>query len=209
MKPRTQLIFLRHGETRFNVEGRLQGQQDSPLTELGVHQARALAERIAAFKVDVLMSSDLGRALKTAAFVSQACGLPVVEDSRFRERAYGELEGLTWTEAREHFPDGRDLYRTNPDVLIPGGESMRQLYERASDAVEVVGKEQEGKRVAIVSHGGFISSLFRYVVGMPLDVPRRARLPNAAINIIEKVDDGWIIRTWGDTAHLGNELDSI
>jgi 2,3-bisphosphoglycerate-dependent phosphoglycerate mutase len=209
MERLTQIVVVRHGETEFNVRGLLQGHLDSPLTEVGAQQARALAQRLVDYKIEALYSSDLGRARKTAEAISTAINLPVIEDCRLRERAYGALEGITWQEGRDKFPQIHDGYRNEPDYVIPGGESLRELYGRVEDSMTDLAARNQGRRIAVVSHGGFISCLFRFVVGQDLAAPRRARLPNAAINVIDCADAGWLIRTWGDTAHLGPDLMSL
>ena len=102
--PDTVFIVVRHGETRWNVEARIQGQRDSPLTENGIVQAEALADRLAAERIDALVSSDLGRALATARRIGDRIGLDVVPDARFRERSFGAGEGLTYADVDEAYP---------------------------------------------------------------------------------------------------------
>jgi len=206
MPPLTEILVIRHVETQSNVEGKLQGHLDSALTDVGKLQAKALAARMPAFEIDALYSSDLGRALATAEEISRTTGKTVIQNPRLRERAYGVLEGLRWDEARLKFPEIHDGYRNDPEYVIPNGESLRQLFHRVAAVMTDLAAEHEGRRIAVVSHGGFIACLFRFVVELSLSHPRKARLPNAAINAIDYQDGNWMVRSWGDTAHLGPDL---
>ena len=150
----TRFIVVRHGQTRWNVEKRVQGQEDSPLTDEGLAQAEAIAERLAQEHFDALVASDLGRALQTAAPIARRCGLAVVPDARLRERHFGEGEGMAYDEIDRRWPDAFSRIReTDPDAVIPGGETRRQFHERVHRAFEALVREYEGKRVCIVKIG--------------------------------------------------------
>src|SRR6266540_7153822 len=153
----TPLTFLliRHGETAWNREGRIQGQRDSALTARGIAQARAAAARVAAERPDVLYSSDLGRAGETARHVSEATDLAVRLEPGLRERRYGIFEGKTWPEIKRDHPDdfARHAAR-DPDHLVPGGESPNQFRVRVLGTLDRIAREAAAKRIAVVAHGG-------------------------------------------------------
>jgi probable phosphoglycerate mutase len=159
------VYLVRHGQTEWNLAKRLQGRLDSPLTELGVQQARASAEVVAARGVDALYCSPLGRALATAEHVADACGLPIEVLDDLAEVSAGELEGATMSEFLECWPDEAaarklDRYRHR----WPGGESYVHAAVRARAALAVI--EAAGhERVVIVSHGQLGRLLLAELVG--------------------------------------------
>ena len=133
---RAQLIIVRHGETEWNLKLIRQGHLDSPLTERGIAQAKALGQRLAQEKFVALYSSDLGRAVQTAEMIAAVTGHGIITDERLRERHLGIFQGLSGDEIRERFPEEHRLHRTvGPSYVIPGGESrgsaadtFRRLY---------------------------------------------------------------------------------
>jgi probable phosphoglycerate mutase len=199
----TRFIVVRHGQTRWNVEKRVQGQEDSPLTDEGLRQAEAIADRLAKERFDVLVSSDLGRALQTAAPIAQRCGLPVVKDARLRERHFGEGEGMPYDEIDRRWPDAFSRIReSDPDAVIPGGETRRQFHDRVHRAFEALVREREGKRVAVVTHGGVLAALYRMVHAIPVGRPHKIAISNASYNAIAFNADAWSVETWDDVSHL-------
>lgn len=200
---KTRFIVVRHGETQWNVESRVQGHRDSPLTAAGLAQAEAVAARLACEAFDVLVSSDLGRALQTAQAVARRCGREVLADPRLRERHFGEGEGMTYGELDYHWPDVFSRVReTDPDFVIPGGESRRQFHERVRGAFESLAREHEGARVAVVSHGGVLAALYRVIHGIPVGIPHRIPIANASYNAVSFEADAWSIEAWDDVDHL-------
>ena len=199
----TRFIVVRHGQTRWNVEMRVQGQEDSPLTEEGLQQAEAVAQRLSKERFDVLVCSDLGRALQTAAPIARLCGLAIVKDSRLRERNFGEGEGLLYDESDRRWPDAFSRTReTDPDAVIPGGETRRQFHDRVHHAFEALVREYAGKRVAVVTHGGVLAALYRMVHSIPVGRPHKIAISNAAYNAIAFSADAWSVETWDDVSHL-------
>ena len=200
---RTQVFVVRHGETVWNAAGRQQGQLDTALSELGAAQAAAIAERLSAAGIDVLYSSDLGRALQTAQIIAQRLGLDVRLEERLRERHLGMLQGLTMEEFRQrHGAEYALFHGGDPDWALPGGESIRQRHDRAvAGACDVAGRHP-GQTVAIVTHGGVLESLMRHTLGLGLDVPRRFSLFNASINTFGVAAGQWKLERWGITDHL-------
>jgi probable phosphoglycerate mutase len=198
-----RFIVVRHGETQWNVAGRIQGHGDSKLTDTGLAQAEAIASRLAAERFDAIVASDLGRAFDTAQAIARGSRLPVATDPRLRERSFGVGEGLTYEEIDRQYPDIFSRVRsTDPDAPIPGGESRRQFHERVRAAFEALAREHDGRRVAVVTHGGVLSSLYRHVHGIGLEEPHRIPIANASYNAITIGPGGWTIEAWDDSAHL-------
>lgn len=199
----TRLVVVRHGETHWNVASRIQGHADSPLTAAGEAQAAAIAARLATERFDRLVSSDLGRALATARAIAGRTGHAVVADARLRERNYGVAEGLTYGEIGVHYPEVFSRVRdTDPDYVVPGGESRRQLFERVRDAFESLAREHDGLRVAVVCHGGVLAALYRHVRAIPVSAPQAIPIPNASYNALAFESGAWTVEAWADTAHL-------
>ncbi len=199
----TRLVVVRHGETHWNVASRIQGHADSPLTAAGEAQAAAIAARLATERFDRLVSSDLGRALATARAIAARTGHEIVADARLRERNYGVAEGLTYGEIGVHYPEVFSRVRdTDPDYVVPGGESRRQLFERVRDAFESLAREHEGARVAVVCHGGVLAALYRHVHAVPVGASQAIPIPNASYNALVFESGTWTVEAWADTAHL-------
>jgi probable phosphoglycerate mutase len=200
---RTILFVVRHGETEWNLIGKQQGHLDSPLTESGIKQAHALANGLLGKGIEVIYSSDLGRAVRTAAIIGSRLDLSVNVDRRLRERHLGSMQGMTKREFRDRFPEEFAAFESgDPEYALPGGESVRQRLERCVAACAELAARHPHGRVLIVAHGGLLSSLFYHALGIPLTEPRRFSLFNAAINSFSVCGDSWHLETWGDTSHL-------
>ncbi len=200
----TKLIIIRHGETLWNVEGKKQGQLDSPLTALGIEQAKALAQRLTEESFTVLYASDLGRAYETAEYIAARTNHKIFPEQRLRERNFGIFQGLTAEQIENEYPAENNSYLTNRvDYVIPDGESLRQFYLRVTDFLESLPTLHDGQIVTIVTHGGVIDGWFRFIFDLPLGTVRRAKLWNASLNCIVHEDKGgWTLHTWGDVNHV-------
>jgi len=200
----TKLIIIRHGETLWNVEGKKQGQFDSPLTSLGIKQAKALAQRLTEESFTGLYASDLGRAYKTAEYIAARTNHKILPEQRLRERNFGIFQGLTDKQIENEYPAEYNSHLTNQvDYVIPDGESLRQFYARVTDFLESLTALHDGQVVTIVTHGGVIDCWFRYIFDLPLETSRRAKLWNASINCIAReAGGGWMLHTWGDVNHV-------
>lgn len=204
----TDLIAIRHGETEWNSAGRFQGHLDSALSQDGLAQARALAERLAAERFDLLLSSDLGRALQTAHAIAARSGHEVLIEPRLRERNMGIFQGLTAAEAQARYPEEYARFRSHdPDYAIPGGESMRRLFERCVACFAELAQRYPGMTLASVTHGGVLAVLYRHATAMPLTAPRDFPLHNTGVNRFRHRQGAWELHSWGDIAHLDHALD--
>jgi probable phosphoglycerate mutase len=199
----TRVYVVRHGETEWNSLGRQQGHLDSPLTEQGIRQAHLLAKALAKKKIDILYSSDMGRAVQTAEIIADMLSLPVHTDSRLRERNLGILQGLTKVEFEERYPEAARLFDTrDPDYVLPGGESLRQSFDRCVDCAQRIAGENAGRNVLLVAHGGVLRGFFHKATDAPIAGPRRYSLFNASLNAFRISEDRWSLDTWGEVAHL-------
>lgn len=199
----TPVILIRHGETTWNRAGRLQGQTDSPLSDLGRAQAEATGKLLSAESIDTILSSDLGRTRDTATAIAKATGATVRLDARLRERSYGELEGHTWTEVEQKFPEAwRRMNAREPDFAPSQGESPRAFFDRVVSVLTELARAHEGRRIVIVTHGGVVGMLYRHVMHIALDERRDYSLFNASINRFRYVELRWFLDVWGDVSHL-------
>jgi probable phosphoglycerate mutase len=202
----TRVIAVRHGQTEWNVQARIQGQGDSDLTQEGLAQARAIAARLAAQPFDVLVSSDLGRATETARAISERSAKPIVLDSRLRERHFGVGEGMTYDEVDRAYPGAFARIRNvDPDFVIPGGESRRQFHQRVVSAMDSLAFAHEGRTIVVVTHGGVLATFFRHVHDIPLDVAHPISITNGSYNVLAHDGSRWTVQTWSDNAHLDGD----
>ena len=209
MASKTTIYLVRHGETEWNLSGRWQGHADAALTERGEAQARALGDRFQHEHFDGCFVSDLGRALRTADLALGPSRMNYETDERLRERDLGVMQGLTTKEMEERCPEIYQSFCQNgPDYAIPEGESFRQFYLRCADALEDYVSRHNGGKVLLVTHGGVLGAIFRYVAQVPLEAPRGYVLLNCSVNVVDKQGDSWNLLQWGDISHLNN-LDSL
>ncbi len=201
----TEFILIRHGETIWNAEARMQGQQDSPLTEQGIAQASAVARRLQHEEIDHIYASDLPRVVATAQPLADLLNRAIIFEPRLRERHYGIFEGLTYGDMERDHGTLYQAYRTQryeADFSIPGAETIRQLVERGAAIMQVLAERHQGERLVIFSHGGTLSAILRTVLGIPLGGKHTFRLANGSINRIVWAAPDWQVITLGDVAHL-------
>lgn len=198
-----RLYITRHGQTVWNLEHRYQGHRDSPLTADGEDQARLLAQRLADVDLTAVYSSDLRRAWRTAEMAVAGRGLDVTRDAAWRERAYGEWEGLTRHTIAERYPDlwrRRELDRAG--LKPPGGESLLDVQRRLVAALEALGHRHAGAPVLVVTHGGSLWVLACTLGGDDLATSERPYLANCSLSIVEWGKSGPTVECWNDTDHL-------
>lgn len=203
MQP-THFIMIRHGETFWNAEGRLQGQADSPLTPRGLAQASAVAQRLQHASFTALYASHLKRVLDTAAPIAASSGHPIKIDERLQERAYGIFEGLTYAEASVQHAAVFHEYQTNlsPDFAIPQAESTNQMLVRGQQVFAELADRHPGERIVIVSHGSFLRVMLSHMLGIPLDIKQRFRLANGSLSEATWRNGEWQVLTLGEVYHL-------
>lgn len=207
----TRLCLVRHGETPWNTERRIQGQIDIGLNQHGLRQARAAGDYLREESATALYSSDLARAWTTAHALADATGLKAQPVPELRERKYGLFEGLTYDEAKAAHPEVYARFDARePDFAFPGGgESLLDLSRRVVSALSAIAQRHRGETVLLVTHGGVLDVVNRFVRAQPLDLPRDFTIPNAGLNWLSLVGEQWQIEEWAITAHLERALDEL
>ncbi len=202
----TELLLIRHGETVWNQQGRMQGQHDSPLTPTGLQQARQLARRLKDVKFTALYSSDLGRAHQTARCIADASGHEIVSDAGLRERHFGIFEGLTNSEMKLRHPDEHELFaKRDLHYSMPGGESQNDFRSRVVTALERIAQRHAEQTIVVVSHGLVLDALYRTTCRMAFDVPRGFPLLNCSVNTFRYGPEGWMAVAVCDVQHLAGD----
>jgi probable phosphoglycerate mutase len=200
----TRLIVVRHGETAWNVDTRIQGHLDIPLNATGLWQARQLGDALAGEAISAIYTSDLLRARRTAQAVADATGAALVDEPGLRERAFGSFQGRTFAEVEtEHPEQARRWRQRDPDYAPDGGESLRVLRERVVDTTHRLAARHPGELVLLVTHGGVLDVLYRAATRQDIQAPRTWQLGNAAINrLLWTHGHGLSLVGWADTQHL-------
>ena len=205
----TKILLVRHGQSQGNAERRFGGHTATPLSVLGHAQAQATAEALATESISAIYSSDLQRATQTAAPLAELTGLRVQTTEAFRERSVGVMEGLTFEDAAEQHPEQyAALLRRDFDHVLTGGESYRELLERAWDKLDEVIQVNKGGSIVVFSHTGTICILALQLMGA-LDSaelkPVWVSSSNCGVSRFELREDGFIrIQAFNDTRHLSN-----
>jgi broad specificity phosphatase PhoE len=200
-------LLIRHGQSQGNAEGRFGGHTATPLSALGLRQAEATAEALATKNFSAIYSSDLARAVETARPLARLTGLEIQRSEAFRERSVGVMEGLTFEEAAAQHPDQyAALLRRDFDHVLLGGESYRQLLDRAAQQLDQAIERHKSGRIAVFSHTGTICILALHLMGA-LDAPQLRPVwiatSNCGINSFDLRSDGFVrVNAINDTRHL-------
>ena len=203
----TRILLVRHGQSQGNAEGRFGGHTATPLSARGRRQAEAAARALASEKITAIYSSDLLRAVQTAEPLARLTNLEIKRTTAFRERSVGVMEGLTFEEAAEQHPEQyAALIRRDFEHVILGGESYRQMLDRASEKLDHAISRHKGGRICVFSHTGTICILTLHLMGA-LDAPELRPVwittTNCGITRIEVRDDGFVrVLAVNDTRHL-------
>ncbi len=199
----TRLLLLRHGTTPLSVERRFAGRGDIPLTEAGCAQAEAAARRLAGLGVDAIVASPLLRTRRTAEYAAAALGLPVETDEGFVETDFGEWEGMTFAEAREHDPVAVDRWVSDPMAAPPGGEDFASVSHRVGRARDALVERHRGRTVLVVTHVTPVKALVQQALLAPVQALYRMHLDTAGLTEIDVYADGpMVMRSFNDTSHL-------
>ncbi|HRQ58120.1 MAG TPA: histidine phosphatase family protein [Azoarcus taiwanensis] len=205
----TTLCLVRHGETPWNADRRLQGHLDVPLNDHGRIQARATGAMLNGKHFDAVYSSDLARALETARSIAGDTAPTILP--ALRERHYGSLQGLTYEEARQRLPEAYAAFEArNPSYAFPGGgETLLAFRSRVESTLHLLAQRHVGQQVLVVTHGGVLDIVHRLVTGKSLESPRDFKIPNAALNWVEHGPEGWALIAWAETMHLPASRDEL
>lgn len=201
----TRIVAIRHGETAWNKDTRLQGHLDIALNATGRWQAQRVAHALRDEPVAAIYSSDLQRAHHTAQAIGQVVQRPVHTHRQLRERSFGHFEGKTWAELETGWPAEAQAWRQRvPDFAPAGGENLLQLRARIAQVLDELAARHIGEQIVLVAHGGVLDVLYRIATQLDLQAPRTWQLGNAAINRLLWTPQGTSLIGWGDVAHLSD-----
>ena len=202
-KPPTRILITRHGQTVTNREGRFCGHFETQLTPLGVRQAQALGQRLGGVHVDAVYTSDLGRAVETAAIILQGRRITPSIDPDLRELHYGQWEGRKGGEVAKAYPEQYKLMRAeDPGWRPPGGETIGEVRQRTFAALRRVAKAHQHQTVLIVTHGTAINCMISEALGVAPSHTFRFHVANCGLSEITMRRATPILSLLNDTAHL-------
>lgn len=197
------IYIVRHGETVWNAEGRIQGHTDVELTERGKEQARATGRRLSTVQFGVAYSSDMSRARETALIILGEREIPLHSVPELREYNKGVFEGLTPEEYRQRYPELYEASLVNdPDFAPPGGETIRQCQARLSGFVSMLRDKHSDDDVLLVGHGGSLRSGIVALLGLPLEANWKFVMHNCALSVIRIYPNNAVMHLYNDTSHL-------
>ena len=200
------ILLIRHGETDWNKERRLQGHLDIGLNDTGIEQAKLLGQVLSKEKIDAAYSSDLSRALATANAVAAHHDMAVYLDKSLRERCYGEIEGMTYAQIEQELPENHQAWHgRNPDFRPQGGESLRDFYDRVVEGATRIASAHLGQTIVMVAHGGVLDCMYRAATNMPIEQERHFDLLNTSLNRLTYDGEHFHLVSWGDVSHLAEQ----
>ena len=203
----TQFWLIRHGETQWNADRRLQGWRDVALNATGIEQARCVAAYLGSSsftpKIDVVLSSDLGRALNTARIGAAHLQQTIETDALLRERNYGIYEGQDWAELKVDPGRTQGVDFDDPGQAVENGESLRAFNDRIVAAFEALAQRHASRNVLVFTHGGVVDIVWRRASQLSLQAPRPEPILNGSINHLSiDHENRWSLVDWGITQHL-------
>lgn len=198
--------MVRHGETDWNTEHRMQGRSDIPLNERGRKQASFAAKFLKDTPIDTIYTSPLSRARETAEIIRGERPIPVIPEEGLLEIDLGAWDGCTPEDLDEKFPGAYDIWRAHPEKARPeGGETFPAVQERAAAATERIAAENRGKTVLFVSHMGCLSTVLIRASGKSLDTLWQVPIPNCGLAVLEEEDGIWTVTEWGKADYIPEE----
>lgn len=206
----TRIIAIRHGETDWNAQTRIQGHMDIPLNNHGRWQAQQLAQALVTEDIQAIYSSDLERAYETANSIRLShpalLGNPPKQIKALRERHFGMFEGKTWAEIETGWHEQALRWRQRDVDFAPeGGENLLQFQTRISEITDQLAAQHTGQQIVLVAHGGVMDVLYRLATRLDLQAPRTWALENTAINRLLWTPQGMSLVGWSDTRHLDDK----
>jgi probable phosphoglycerate mutase len=197
----THLYIVRHGETVWNTQDKMQGVKDSPLTDKGKIHAGRMGEKLNELGIDfsALYSSDLGRAYETSKLINKPLGLEIKADDRLRERNMGVFEGHSWDYVRANYEDDFKMLVSDDDSYkIPDGESRAAYRDKVISFLEYIAEKHTGENVLAVTHRGFINFMLRIILNIPLNARSGLRINNASLSVLTIYKNRWLLEKFGD-----------
>jgi probable phosphoglycerate mutase len=196
------LILVRHGETEWNAQRRYQGQTDVPLSGLGRQQAECVAERLVGQTIDAVYASDLQRAWETAQIIAAKSSLQIVPEPRLRELKFGVLEGLTFDEAQERYPEMINAWLDDFNRPPEGGETIERFNARVVSLLNDLKAKHAEQSMLLVAHGGPLSEVLRVVLGLAREKRWYLEMENASLSEVLIAEDYVSLKRLNDTCHL-------
>ena len=201
----TRILAIRHGETLWNVDSRIQGHLDIGLNDTGRWQAERLGLALKDESIAAIYASDLSRAHDTALAVSRHTGVPVQAEPGLRERSFGEFEGRTFAEIETELPAQAQRWRQRDPAFAPaGGESLLMLEARVLSVAARLAAQHPGEQIALFAHGGVMDILYRAATRLDLQAARTWALGNTAVNRLLWSPEGFSLVGWADVQHLSD-----
>ena len=199
----TELILVRHGETSWNKESKFQGNKNIKLNQVGINQAKKLAERLSTIDLDVIYSSNLDRAKKTAEIVDKKHKLGVIVKPELQEIDFGVWEGLTFEQIEDKYQDEFDSWKSNPVKHKPdGGENLIDVKNRVFNVINTILENHQDKTILVVAHGGVNRVLISSFLEMPLNKCWRLNQINTAVNVLSINDSEVVLELFNSAYHL-------
>ena len=196
-------LIVRHGETEWNAQGRVQGHTDVGLSELGVLQGQAICARLAGVEIDIAYSSVLRRSAETARQILGQREVQLRTTDQLREYNKGIFEGLTPEETGHRYPQLYAASQVNDlDFAPPGGENIRQASARIADFISGMKARHHDDNVLIVGHGGTLRAAFVALMELPLEANWRFAMANCGLSMVDIFPDNAVLRLFNDTSHL-------
>ena len=205
MSDPVRLLLARHGQTEWHSDNRYVSRTDIGLTETGREQARTLARRAEREKVNLVLSSPLGRALLTAKPAAAACNLEPETDERLRELDFGEWEGRTLVEIREEDPESVNRFEASAQHGFPGGEPLHEGADRVLEVFADLSRSHAGETVLVVAHNTLLRLALCRMLGVELGQYRRLmpRVVNGAVSEVRFGENGGALYSFNDVGGPG------
>lgn len=198
-----RMLLVRHAQTAWNHEGRVQGHSDPPLSALGERQAERVGNRLALEQIDAAYASDLQRTYRTAELALAGRGLNAQRDPAWRELNFGEWESLTYDDVMARDPELAQHRLADPaHIAPPGGEHLGHLEQRIMPAIEALRERHHGQTVLVVTHGGPLRVLACRLVGADLNHAWRFEATHGGLSAVRWFEAGATIELWNETVHL-------
>lgn len=195
--------LVRHGQTVWNTLGQTQGHGNSPLTELGIQQAKDLAKALKEYPIDIIYCSDLGRAVETAEIIGKELNIEIHPTESLREMGFGVWEGMPLREIEKIYPESFKMWRNEPEkVHIEGGETLDMIKQRQDKLIEELNKKYKNKHILLVSHSVTVRVMLLSFLESHVRNIYRIKQDNTALNIVEYRNYGPVIMKMNDTRHL-------
>lgn len=205
-----RIILLRHGETTWNIEGRYQGQEDTPLSPRGIEQGKVAALALKDIHIDRAISSPLSRSYDTCRFAADYHHLPVAKDPRLTEISHGLWEGIHADEIEARYPEEFHLWHTHPErVQMPEGENLEDVRKRAREAFDEYAENYDGETVLVAAHDAVNKAILCDLLGLPMSHFWQIKQDNACINVVDCDHGIWRLVTLNATTHLGYLVSGI